>query len=66
MLIAEHNVEYFYIYGQVSDIDAKSALIQIGPPEWNSQEFSIKASDFTYELLLSEKGREGKYKAVYT
>ncbi len=50
---------------QVSEIEARSALIQLIPPDCNQQEFDIDPSEFKYELLLSDKGRDGKYKLVY-
>lgn len=48
----------------MSEIDARSALIQLIPPECNEQEFDILPSEYRYELQLSEK-RDGKYKTVY-
>ena len=50
---------------QVSEIENRSVLIQLSPPECNQQEFDIYPSEFRYELWLSEKGRDGKYKLVY-
>ena len=48
---------------QVTDIEARSALIQISPPDCDSND--LDASEFKYELLLSDKGRDAKYKPVY-
>ena len=50
---------------KVSEVESRSALIQLIPPECNQQEFDIDPSEFKYELLLSDKGKEGKYKLVY-
>ena len=50
---------------KVSEVESRSALIQLVPPECNQQEFDIDPSEFKYELLLSDKGRDGKYKLVY-
>ena len=52
----------------MSDVVAKSALIELTPPECNQEEFEIDPTEFKYELQLSEKkdGKEGKYKSVYS
>jgi predicted phage tail protein len=50
---------------KVSEVESRSALIQLTPPECNQNEFEIDPAEFKYELLLSDKGREGKYKLVY-
>lgn len=50
---------------QVSEIEARSALIQLALPEWDPNEFEIDPADFRFTLLLSDKGKEGKYKLVY-
>ncbi|XP_041356067.1 fibronectin type-III domain-containing protein 3A-like [Gigantopelta aegis] len=49
---------------RVTDIEARSALIQISPPDCDSSD--LDASEFKYELLLSDKGRDAKYKPVYS
>lgn len=49
----------------VGDIESRSAVIQLSPPEYDKNEFEIDLADFRYELLLSDKGKEGKYKLVY-
>ena len=46
------------------EIEARSALIILTPPEVNQQEFQIDLSEFQYELHLSER-KEGKYNLVY-
>eukprot|EP00105_Crassostrea_gigas_P017957 XP_011435920.1 PREDICTED: fibronectin type-III domain-containing protein 3A isoform X3 [Crassostrea gigas] len=50
----------------VSEIEARSALIQLALPEWDPNEFDIDPADFRFTLLLSDKGKEGKYKLVYS
>ncbi|XP_046573068.1 LOW QUALITY PROTEIN: fibronectin type-III domain-containing protein 3A-like [Haliotis rubra] len=50
---------------KVTDIEARSALIQISPPDVESSDIELDQSDFKYELLLSDKGRDTKYKPVY-
>ncbi|KAL3846896.1 hypothetical protein ACJMK2_017848 [Sinanodonta woodiana] len=50
---------------QITDIEARSALIHLAPPEFDQNEFDINPADFGYELSLSDKGRDGKYKIVY-
>ena len=50
---------------QVSEVESRSVLIQLSAPECNQPEFEIYPSEFRYELWLSEKGRDGKYKLVY-
>lgn len=55
----------FFFAFQVSEIEARSALIQLALPEWDPNEFDIDPADFRFTLLLSDKGKEGKYKLVY-
>uniref|UniRef100_A0A2C9KTQ9 Fibronectin type-III domain-containing protein n=1 Tax=Biomphalaria glabrata TaxID=6526 RepID=A0A2C9KTQ9_BIOGL len=50
---------------KVTDIEARSSLIQLSPPETDCSELDLDPSDFKYELLLSDKGREAKYKTVF-
>lgn len=50
----------------VSEVESRSALIQLAPPEYDQSEFEIDPGEFRYELLLSDKGKEGKYKLVYS
>ena len=49
----------------MSEVESRSALIQLAPPEYDQTEFEIDPQEFRYELLLSDKGKEGKYKLVY-
>ncbi|KAK3095390.1 hypothetical protein FSP39_014126 [Pinctada imbricata] len=53
-------------YKTVSEVEARSALIQLAQPDYDQNEFDIDPQDFRYTLLLSDKGKEGKYKLVYT
>lgn len=46
---------------QVKEVESRSASIDLTPPDCGENEY-----DFIFELLLSEKGRESKYKLVYT
>lgn len=57
-------MKFFFTF-QVSEIEARSALIQLALPEWDPSEFEIDPADFRFTLLLSDKGKEGKYKLVY-
>ena len=50
---------------QVSEVEPRSALIQLTPPDCSNPEYEIEPTEFRYELLLSDKGRDGKYKSVY-
>ncbi|XP_018899545.1 fibronectin type-III domain-containing protein 3A isoform X2 [Bemisia tabaci] len=50
----------------VAEISSRFALIQWWPPEGKSPELDISESDFRYEVLLSDKGRDGKYKTIYS
>ena len=51
---------------QIENVESKRALILLMPPEaTDQQDFDIEPQDFKYELWLSDKGREGKYKLVY-
>ncbi|KAK7478993.1 hypothetical protein BaRGS_00029754 [Batillaria attramentaria] len=50
---------------KVTDIEARSALIQLSPPECDSPDLDLDISDCKYELLLSDKGRDAKYKTVF-
>ncbi|XP_033760580.1 fibronectin type-III domain-containing protein 3A-like isoform X1 [Pecten maximus] len=50
----------------VTEVEARSALIHLAPPEYDQNEFVIEAAEFQYELLLSDKGKDGKYKSVYS
>ncbi|KAK6195777.1 hypothetical protein SNE40_001134 [Patella caerulea] len=50
---------------KVCDIETRSALIQVAAPEEDA-EIDFDTTDIKYELLLSDKGREAKYKPVYS
>ncbi|XP_021372749.1 fibronectin type-III domain-containing protein 3A-like isoform X2 [Mizuhopecten yessoensis] len=50
----------------VTEVEPRSALIHLAPPEYDQNEFVIEAAEFQYELLLSDKGKDGKYKSVYS
>ena len=50
---------------QVSDIETRSAVIQLSPPECNGPPISLDIQDCQYELLLSDKGCDAKYKMVF-
>ncbi|XP_035829231.1 fibronectin type-III domain-containing protein 3a [Aplysia californica] len=50
---------------KVTDVEARSALIQLSPPDCDSIDLELYPSDFKYELLLSDKGRDAKYKTVF-
>ena len=54
-----------FLQMQVSNVNARSALIELSPPEYSQSEFEISPNEFNYELFLSEKGRDAKYKSVY-
>jgi hypothetical protein len=49
----------------VTDIEARSTLIQLSPPEYDCQEIDLDLQDCRYEMLLSDKGRDAKYKPVF-
>jgi len=49
---------------KVSEVEARSALIQLTPPTVNSAELDVEASEFQYELSLSDK-RDGSYTVMY-
>ncbi|GAB6022917.1 Fibronectin type III domain-containing protein 3B [Chamberlinius hualienensis] len=59
---------------QVSQITSNSALIKWQPPKlWLESlegdkcgDYDIKESEFTYELLLSDSGRNGKFQVMCT
>ncbi|KAL8559262.1 hypothetical protein ACOMHN_040386 [Nucella lapillus] len=51
---------------KVTEIESRSALIQLAPPpECEAPELEVDLQDCRYELLLSDKGREAKYKTVF-
>ncbi|XP_052782735.1 fibronectin type-III domain-containing protein 3A-like isoform X3 [Mya arenaria] len=51
---------------EVTDVESRTALIKLFPPDYDSEKYDIDASFFNYELMLCEKGRDGKYKLVYS
>ncbi|XP_023930352.1 fibronectin type-III domain-containing protein 3a-like isoform X1 [Lingula anatina] len=52
---------------KVSNIDSRSALIEVIPPDCSQIELDleINPAEFRYELFLSDKSKDGKYKMVY-
>lgn len=52
---------------QVAELSSRSALLQWWPPDHKSStELEISESGLSYEVLLSDKGKEGKYKSIYS
>ncbi|XP_023720890.1 fibronectin type-III domain-containing protein 3A isoform X3 [Cryptotermes secundus] len=60
---------------QVTELTSRSALLQWSPPErfseastfeGKSSECDFSEADLRYEVLLSDKGKEGKYKSIYS
>ncbi|CAM4921556.1 unnamed protein product [Rotaria socialis] len=51
----------------IQDIESRSALVRIQPPCSTSSQsdYSIDFMNLIYELLLSDKGKDAKYKQVY-
>ncbi|CAF1000984.1 unnamed protein product [Adineta steineri] len=54
----------------IQDIESRSALVRIQPPRSTSStssqsDYSIDFTNLIYELLLSDKGQDAKYKQVY-
>ncbi|KAL1458311.1 hypothetical protein WDU94_008472 [Cyamophila willieti] len=49
----------------VLELSSRSALIKWGPPEYDAPDLEISDQDLRYEVLLSDKGRLGKYKSIY-
>ena len=45
-------------------MEARSALIQLTPPAVNNAEVVVEASEFQYELSLSDK-HDGSYTVMY-
>lgn len=51
---------------EVAEVTSRSVLLQWWPPDCKSSpELDISESDIRYEVLLSDKGKEGKYKPIY-
>lgn len=64
-----------YFLLQVTELTSRSALLQWSPPERFSEastlegkgsECDFSEADLRYEVLLSDKGKEGKYKSIYS
>ncbi|KAJ8961083.1 hypothetical protein NQ318_008759 [Aromia moschata] len=58
---------------KVSELSSRSALLQWAPPNRlsesasnDSQEVDISESDLRYEVLLSDKSKEMKFKSIYS
>ncbi|UJR13965.1 hypothetical protein I4U23_000968 [Adineta vaga] len=54
----------------IQDIESRSALVRIQPPRETSStssqsDYSIDFTNLIFELLLSDKGKDAKYKQVY-
>lgn len=49
---------------KVSEVEARSALIQLTPPTVDTAELDVDLSEFQYELSLSDK-HDGSYTVVY-
>lgn len=49
-------------------MDSRSVLLQWWPPDCSkaSPDLEFNDSDFRYEVLLSDKGKEGKFKPIYS
>ncbi|BFZ00266.1 hypothetical protein BsWGS_03305 [Bradybaena similaris] len=50
---------------KVTDVEARSSLIQLSPPDCDCAEVDLDQYEIKYELLLSDKGRDAKYKTVF-
>ena len=61
---------------KVTEIEGRSALLKWGPPvrdqldQGTNAKFEslehISESDFRYEVCLSDKGKDGKYRIIFT
>ena len=60
---------------QVTEIEGRSALLKWGPPirdqgDGSGAKFEslehIVDSEFRYEVCLSDKGKDGKYRSIFT
>jgi len=49
---------------KVSEVEARSALIQLTAPTVNTAELDVEPSEFQYELSLSDK-HDGSYTVMY-
>lgn len=53
---------------QVSDVQARTALLMWSPPSSDTGEDTDKndiPEVYTYEVMISSTGKDGKYKTVY-
>lgn len=53
---------------QISEIDSRTALLQwsaLPLPATTAENIVINSSDLRYEVLLSDRGKEGKYKIIF-
>ncbi|CAG5117976.1 unnamed protein product, partial [Candidula unifasciata] len=50
---------------KVTGVEARTSLIQLSPPDCDGAEVDLDLYDVKYELLLSDKGRDAKYKTVF-
>jgi len=49
---------------KVSEVEARSALIQLTPPTVDAAELDVEPSEFQYELSLSDR-HDGTYTVMY-
>lgn len=49
---------------QVSEITSRGALLQWTPPA-STENVVLNARDLRYDVLLSDRGKEGKYKVIF-
>lgn len=52
---------YIDDYLQVSEITSRTALLQ-----WSTPPQLENPQDLNYEVLLSDRGKDGKYKSIYS
>jgi len=56
------------LFLQVSDVQARTALLMWSPPSIDVGEDTDKSNIpgvYTYEVMISNTGKDGKYKTVY-
>jgi len=49
---------------KVSEVESRSAVIQLTPPTVDSTQLDVEPSEFQYELSLSDK-HDGTYTVMY-